>query len=84
VRPTPPRRSPGSALLIYLPGTALIPRLRSGFRQRAQTPAKRLNFGWTRIPSRGPDRHSIGAGCQRDSERIVADAETIRWRRVFL
>jgi len=43
--PTPPRWSPGSAVLISLPGTSLIPRLRSGFRQRAQTPAKRLNFG---------------------------------------
>lgn len=62
--PTLPRWSPGSAVLISLPGTALIPRLRSGcfdklsisafgsdaaqspqFRQRAQTPARGLNFG---------------------------------------
>jgi hypothetical protein len=62
--PTPPRWSPGSAVLICLAGTALIPRLRSGFRQPAQTRAKRLNFGGRRIPSRGPDRHSIWAGCQ--------------------
>ncbi len=34
-----------ASVLTYRPGPALIPRLRSGFRQRAQTPAKRLNFG---------------------------------------
>ncbi len=34
-------------------GPSEIPQLRSGFRLRAQTPAKRLNFDSTSLPLRG-------------------------------